>query len=260
MMATWWFCDLPQKCYQLPCLRGNHWVVSWPEGRRRQKPRGRESQRESFCFRGFSQSWDVKSFDFQFHVLLGPSWHQHIFVAIVIWIVFQKLRCPSYPKITCHIHPSKGISVRGVTFSGIYWQTATGARQAPGPFIAGRPFRPVVLLVSLSTSCTEEELVSVVVVLAGWLSAFRANNCIGQTWREAVGTWIEIFVEFWRLRRPHGWDIRDSDWVLYIHEDELSPKTENRGSLSTHTLSPVDGIMITCSVVRTRALVLAVIW
>ena len=54
--------------------------------------------------------------------------------------------------------------------------------------------------------------------------------------------------------------IRDSDWMLYIHEAELSPKTENWGSLSTHTLSPVDGIMITWSLVRTRALVLAVIW
>lgn len=39
-------------------------------------------------------------------------------------------------------------------------------------------------------------MVSVVVVLAGWLSAFGANACIGQTWREAVGTGIEMFVEF----------------------------------------------------------------
>ena len=67
MMATWWFCDLPQKRYQLPC-----WVVSWPEGRRRQKPRGRESQRESFCLRGVQSILRCKEFWFSISQIFRP--------------------------------------------------------------------------------------------------------------------------------------------------------------------------------------------
>ena len=100
------------------------------------------------------------------------------------------------------------------------------------------------------------------VVLAGWLSAFGANACIGQMWREAAPHLSRNLCRVLKSTKescPMFEVIRNSDSVLYIHEAELSPKTENRGSRGTYTLCPVDGIMITCSLVRTRALVLAVI-
>ena len=92
-MATWWFWWLATRAIPWP-----RWVVSWPEGRRRQKPRRRESQRESFCLRGFSQSWDLRSFDFQFHTFLRPSYHEHIFVAIQYLDCVQKTEMPLISK------------------------------------------------------------------------------------------------------------------------------------------------------------------